>query len=34
VVGLPHPLLGDRLEPFGQLVDHIPDLVNLMPTSA
>src|SRR5215831_3274724 len=26
VVGLAHPLLGDRLEPFGQLVDHIPDL--------
>jgi hypothetical protein len=34
VVGLAHPPLGDLAEPAGQLVDHVADLVFLMPTSA
>jgi len=34
VVGQPHPLLGHRAELVWQLVDHVADLVLLMPTSA
>ena len=34
VVGLAHPLLGDRAELIRQLVPYVGDLVLLMPTSA